>query len=66
NDQFYVTKDAGVTVQEITPDVKFGDAIMDMSFANAQTGWIVASDSSGNYTLYKTTDSGSTWTVLSQ
>ncbi|HNH26052.1 MAG TPA: hypothetical protein PLR93_03485 [Anaerolineales bacterium] len=66
NDQFYVTKDAGVTVQEIIPDVKFGDAIMDMSFANAQTGWIVASDASGNYTLYKTTDSGSTWTVLSQ
>ncbi|MFN8433160.1 MAG: hypothetical protein U0V18_04035 [Anaerolineales bacterium] len=66
NDQFYVTKDAGVTVQEIIPDVKFGDAIMDMSFANAQTGWIVASDASGNYILYKTTDGGSTWTVLSQ
>lgn len=66
NDQFYVTKDAGVTVQEIVPDIKFGDTIVDMSFANAQTGWVVVSDVSGKYILYKTTDSGSTWTIQSQ
>ncbi|NWF63925.1 MAG: hypothetical protein HXY38_06425 [Chloroflexi bacterium] len=65
-DQFYVTKDAGKTVRKITPDVQFGDSILDMSFANAETGWIVASDVSGEYILYKTADGGLTWAVLSR
>lgn len=63
-DQFYVTKDAGVTVQKVTPDVKFGDSITDMSFVNSKTGWVVAISLDGRQTLYKTTDGGATWTLL--
>jgi len=63
-DQFYVTKDAGVTVQQVTPEIKFGDSIIDMSFANSQTGWVITASPSNERTLYKTTDGGATWTPL--
>ncbi|MBI2333703.1 MAG: hypothetical protein HYU84_16385 [Chloroflexi bacterium] len=59
-DQFYVTNDAGATVQQVTPDVKFGDSVVDMSFANSQTGWIVNSAQA----LYRTEDGGATWSAL--
>jgi len=65
-DQFYVTKDAGVNVEQIMPDIKFGDSIVDMSFANSQTGWVVAYNSSNERILYKTTDGGETWTALTE
>ncbi len=61
NDQFYVTKDAGVTVQQIAPDLPFGTSVVDMSFVNSQTGWVLYADPSGAWILYKTTDSGATW-----
>jgi photosystem II stability/assembly factor-like uncharacterized protein len=63
-DQFYVTKDAGVTIQQISPEIKFGDSIIDMSFANSQTGWVITASPSNERTLYKTTDGGATWTPL--
>lgn len=59
-DQFYVTNDAGATVQQVSPDIKLGDSVIDMSFANSQTGWILTVDQK----LYKTTDSAATWTPL--
>ena len=63
-DQFYVTKDAGKTIQQISPEIKFGDSVIDMSFANSQTGWIITAGASNEMTLYKTTDGGATWTPL--
>ena len=63
-DQFYVTKDAGETIQQISPEIKFGDSIIDMSFANSQTGWVITASPSNERTLYKTTDGGATWTPL--
>ena len=63
-DQFYVTKDAGVNIQQISPEIKFGDSIIDMSFANSQTGWVITASPSNERTLYKTTDGGATWTPL--
>ena len=63
-DQFYVTKDAGETIQQISPEIKFGDSIIDMSFANSQTGWVITASPSNERTLYKTTDGGTTWTPL--
>lgn len=59
--QFYVTKDAGMTIQQVTPDMKFGDTVIDMSFVNSQTGWLVTSDSTSDLSLYKTADGGVTW-----
>ena len=63
-DQFYVTKDAGVTIQQISPEIKFGDSIIDMSFANSQRGWVITASPSNERTLYKTIDGGTTWTPL--
>lgn len=60
-DQFYVTNDAGATIRQVTPDIPFGTSIVDMSFVNSQTGWVVFADANGMRILYKTTDSGATW-----
>lgn len=59
-DQFYVTNDAGQTVERITPDMRFGDSVIDMSFVNSRTGWLVTSENS----LYRTQDGGATWVEL--
>lgn len=63
-DQFYVTKDAGKTIQQVSPAIKFGDSIIDMSFVNAQTGWVITSDTNNKRTLYRTEDGGAAWTAL--
>ncbi len=63
-DQFYVTKDAGKTIQQVSPEIKFGDSVIDMSFANSQTGWVITADASNELTLYKTTEGGATSTPL--
>jgi photosystem II stability/assembly factor-like uncharacterized protein len=44
----------------VQPDIAFGETILDMSFANSQTGWVVTYDQ----ILYKTTDGGATWISL--
>ncbi|MDP1546703.1 MAG: hypothetical protein Q8L87_11830 [Anaerolineales bacterium] len=59
--QFYVTKDAGQTFEVVDPNVKFGEAITDMSFVNSSTGWVITTSATGKRTLYKTTDGGQTW-----
>jgi hypothetical protein len=35
-----------------------------MQFINATTGWAHTADANGQNMLYKTTDGGTTWTVL--
>ncbi|MBL8062607.1 MAG: hypothetical protein JNK32_06285 [Anaerolineales bacterium] len=65
-DQFHVTTDAGLTFTTITPDVKFGDSVIDISFANSTTGWVVTFNESNKRILYKTTDGGVSWTALTQ
>lgn len=63
-DQFYVTTDAGETIQQVSPNIAFGESVIDMSFANSQTGWLITVDTSNERTLYKTTDGAETWTPL--
>lgn len=62
-DQFYVTKDAGQTFEVTDPDIQF-DEIIDMSFANSSTGWVIAPNITGTNALYKTTDGGQTWFAI--
>ncbi len=59
--QFYVTSDAGATIEQVTPDISFGDTIIDMSFVNSQIGWVITEDENGR-ALYRTEDGGATWT----
>jgi photosystem II stability/assembly factor-like uncharacterized protein len=35
-----------------------------MVFVNANTGWVITSDSSNHKSLYKTNDGGKTWNAL--
>jgi photosystem II stability/assembly factor-like uncharacterized protein len=62
--QFYVTRDAARTWTIVPPDLLFGDTFVQMDFVNADTGWVITYDSTARYNLYKTTDSGATWTPL--
>jgi photosystem II stability/assembly factor-like uncharacterized protein len=62
--RFHVTKDAGETFEIIEPDTTFGDAITDMSFVNASTGWVITTRPINRRTLYKTTDGGATWFAI--
>ncbi len=64
-DQFYVTRDAGQTWTIIPPDVIFSDSFASVDFVSVSTGWVTTMDpTDGRVHLYKTTDSGATWTVL--
>ncbi len=66
NNTFYISDDAGETFTETIPDIAFGDSIIDLSFANVTTGWVLTASPSNERILYKTTDGGATWTVLIQ
>jgi photosystem II stability/assembly factor-like uncharacterized protein len=55
---------AGASWTAVTPNINIKDSMASMQFVNASTGWVVTSDASNHRTLYKTTDGGSTWTIL--
>ncbi len=61
SDQFYITEDAGATFNIINPNISFGDSLTDMSFANAQVGWVITTSSTNQRVLYKTEDGAQTW-----
>ena len=63
-DQFQITNDGANTFETITSGTTFGDAVLDMSFVNASTGWVLTFDEDGHRSLYRTTDGAQTWTVL--
>lgn len=64
NSQFYVTNDAAATFNIVDPNIAFGDSLTDMSFVSASTGWVITTSPTNQRTLYKTTDSGVTWSPL--
>ncbi len=62
----HVTHDSGNSWSEIKPNVTFGDYyIPALDFVSATTGWIVQGHANGYTSLYRTTDGGLTWTLLS-
>ena len=65
-EQFYVTRDAGMTWTTISPDLSFGDSFGTMDFVNPLSGWVVIVDPSTNRrSLYRTHDGGATWLPVS-
>jgi len=63
-DQFQITNDGANTFETITSGTTFGDAVLDMSFVNASTGWVLTFDEDGHRSLYRTIDGAQIWTVL--
>jgi photosystem II stability/assembly factor-like uncharacterized protein len=59
-----VSHDAGASWSAVTPNINIKDSMASLQFVNASTGWVTTSDASNHRRLYKTTDGGSTWTVL--
>jgi photosystem II stability/assembly factor-like uncharacterized protein len=59
-----VTHDGGQTYQTITPNVDLSQVLGQIDFVDASTGWARTMDANGAVKLYKTTDSGATWTLL--
>ena len=60
----HVTHDSGTSWSQVTPNVNFGDSIRDLDFVSMTTGWMLDTDLNGNLALYRTSDGGSTWTLL--
>ena len=65
NGSLQVTHNAGASWSQITPDVNFGDDVPSMEFVSTTTGWILQNSFNGSTPLYRTTDGGTTWTLVS-
>jgi photosystem II stability/assembly factor-like uncharacterized protein len=59
-----VTHDAGASWSTVMPNINIQGTISSMEFVNANTGWVITSDSSNHKSLYKTIDGGKTWNIL--
>jgi hypothetical protein len=46
--------------------VAFGPTFSGMDWVSPTTGWVVTSDGSGAFGLYRTTDGGLTWNLLAK
>ncbi|HUI88527.1 MAG TPA: YCF48-related protein [Anaerolineales bacterium] len=63
--EFYVTHDGAKSWTTVSPGIAFGDSFSGMDFLNTTTGFVLTDDTR-TIVLYKTTDGGSTWAVLSK
>lgn len=63
--EFYVTHDGAQTWTSLAPDVVFGEEFAGMDFVSTTVGFVLTNDVTGTRKLYKTTDGGATWTLLS-
>jgi hypothetical protein len=66
NGYLQVTHNAGGSWTQVASNVNFGDNIPIMDFVSTTTGWVVQNQVNGVSPLYRTTDGGKTWTLLSQ
>lgn len=65
NGFFHVTRDAGWSWSQTTPNVNFGDDVLALDFVSETAGWIAQNAVNGSTPLYRTTDGGNTWTLVS-
>ncbi len=62
---FYVTHDGAQTWERVSPDVAFGEEFAGMDFVSPTVGFVLTNDVTGTRKLYKTSDGGATWVLLS-
>ena len=60
------TGNSGASWNQVASNVNFGSDIPIMDFVSATTGWVVQNQINGVTPLYRTTNGGGTWTLLSQ
>lgn len=65
NGSLQVTHNSGASWSGITPNVSFADGVPSMDFVSTTTGWIRQNAVNGSTPLYRTTDGGATWTLVS-
>jgi photosystem II stability/assembly factor-like uncharacterized protein len=65
NGALQVTHNSGASWNQITPNVNFGGDVPVMDFVSTTTGWILQNSVNGSTPLYRTTDGGATWTLVS-
>jgi len=61
---FHATNNSGNSWTTITPNVTFGDNFRGLDFLSETTGWVTLLHPDNSTSLYRTTDSGLTWTLL--
>ncbi|MGZ9224378.1 MAG: NBR1-Ig-like domain-containing protein, partial [Anaerolineales bacterium] len=62
---FHVSSNAGSGWTTVTPNVNFGDSFRGMDFVSPATGWATRESVNGVTPLYRTSDGGATWTLIS-
>lgn len=60
----YVTKDGAKTWQPLPVAFGKSEQASNIQFVNANTGWLVSTDSNGRVRLYNTRDGGNTWVAI--
>lgn len=65
NGYLQVTHNTGGSWTQVASNVNFGDNIPIMDFVSTTTGWAVQNSENGATSLYRTTNGGATWTLLS-
>jgi photosystem II stability/assembly factor-like uncharacterized protein len=65
NGTLQVTHNAGASWNSVTLNVNFGDNVLAMDFISPTIGWILQNSNNGSTPLYRTTDGGATWTLIS-
>src|SRR6185503_10819456 len=60
-----VTHNSGASWSQVTPNINFSDNAPLMQFVSATTGWIRQYSVNGSTPIYRTTDGGATWTLIS-
>ena len=65
NGALQATHNSGGSWSQITPNVNFSDGVPSMDFVSTTTGWILQYAVNGGTPLYRTTDGGATWSLVS-
>jgi photosystem II stability/assembly factor-like uncharacterized protein len=65
NGFFHTTQSAGWSWSQTQPNVNFGDDVLALDFVSETTGWIAQNAVNGSTPLYRTTNNGNTWSLIS-
>jgi photosystem II stability/assembly factor-like uncharacterized protein len=62
---FYFTHNKGYSWPTVTPNINIGENLRGLDFVSAVTGWLILAPVNGSTPLYRTTNGGYTWMLVS-